>query len=141
MGLGREVYSKDVKPFLAHFMGPVFELMSMQYLWQLARQGQAPFAFKEMGRWWGGNQKEKRQEEIDLLATNGDEALFGECKWSNNPVDMPVLDSLLEKSKLFLFHTCHYWLFSKTGYTQRCMEASKKLERVKLVSFDDMNDA
>lgn len=30
--------------------------------------------------WWGANSKTKTQEEIDIMETDKDSALFGECK-------------------------------------------------------------
>ena len=40
-------------------------------------------------------QKEKRQAEIDILAEQDkNTALFGECKWTNEKVDLGVLETL-----------------------------------------------
>ncbi|MBC8061049.1 MAG: hypothetical protein H7Y18_10315, partial [Clostridiaceae bacterium] len=39
----------------------------------------------------------KRQEEIDKLTFHDDNALFGECKWTNSLVDISVLNDLIEQ--------------------------------------------
>ena len=65
-------------------------------------------------------------------------ALFGECKWTNEKVDLSVLDSLIEKSQLFHYANKHYYLFSKHGFTKGCIEKAQDMENVVLVSFEDI---
>lgn len=65
-------------------------------------------------------------------------ALFGECKWTNEKVDLGVLETLLHRSRLFPYSKVHYFLFSKSGFTKGCMEKANELGNVTLVSYDDM---
>ena len=39
--------------------------------------------------------------EIDLVANDGDEYMFCECKWRNEKLDLPVLKSLIYIKPMF----------------------------------------
>ena len=65
-------------------------------------------------------------------------ALFGECKWTNEKVDLGVLETLLHRSRLFPYSKVHYFLFSKSGFTKGCMEKASELGNVTLVEYADM---
>ena len=65
-------------------------------------------------------------------------ALFGECKWTNEKVDVGVLDLLVERSKLFHYKNVHYYLFAKSGFTKGCVEKAQKMGNVTLVEYTDM---
>ncbi|MDR1177972.1 MAG: DUF234 domain-containing protein, partial [Spirochaetaceae bacterium] len=64
---------------------------------------QPGFNFTDLGRWWGSNPALRREEEIDIMAYNGDEqsAIFGECKWRNAKTGVDVFADLVRKSELF----------------------------------------
>ena len=89
-------------------------------------------------RWWGNNPKEKRQEEIDILAYRKDSALFCECKWTNALVDIDVLDDLTAQSDLFPYTNKWFWLFAKVGFTDRLTIEAEKRSNVRLIHFEDM---
>ena len=90
----------------------------------------------------GADEKRKTETEIDIMGIESkDKALFGECKWTNKPVDKPVLDSLLEKGELFNFSDKYYYLFSKTGFTDRCIEAAQQNRNISLVSYADIAES
>ena len=67
-------------------------------------------------------------------------ALFGECKWRNEKVDLDILETLIERSKLFSYKKVHYYLFSKSGFTEGCIGKAKELGSVSLVSYRDIID-
>ncbi|MDR1828692.1 MAG: ATP-binding protein [Methylobacteriaceae bacterium] len=137
-GLGEAVYDLEIAGRLPAYMGLVFEEICRQYLTGEARRGALPFLPGRVGRWWGGNPKEKRQEEIDILAYRNDSALFCECKWTNAPVDLGVLNDLMAQSRLFSFKHQWFWLFAKTGFTDALARESERLGNVRLVRFSDM---
>lgn len=131
-------YSR-IAPQLTTYMGPVFEEIARQYLWRLNQQGQATIPFVELGRWWGNDPHKKQQVEIDLMGYADDShALFGECKWTESPVDAGVLEGLVEKSRLFPHTNKHYYLFAKSGFTQGCRDKATALGHVSLISYPDM---
>ncbi len=136
------VYSNRVAPFLPDYMGYIFEDISKQYLWKLLINGECPVRFASLGRWWGADKKRKTETEIDIMGIeNKDRALFGECKWTNKPIDKSVLDSLLEKGELFNFTDKYYYLFSKSGFTDSCMETARQNGNITLVSYADIAES
>ena len=130
-------YSR-IAPELSAYMGGVFEEICKQYLWRLLLAGKCAASFTELGRWWGTNPKTRTQEEIDIMGTDKDSALFGECKWTNDKVDLGVLETLVERSSLFHFKRTHFYLFSKSGFTKGCIDKAAELGNVSLVSYGDM---
>ena len=130
-------YSR-IAPELSAYMGGVFEEICKQYLWRLLLAGKCAASFTELGRWWGTNPKTRTQEEIDIMGTDKDSALFGECKWTNDKVDLGVLETLVERSSLFHFKRTHFYLFSKSGFTKGCIDRAAELGNVSLVSYGDM---
>ena len=130
-------YSR-IAPELSAYMGGVFEEICKQYLWRLLLAGKCAVSFTELGRWWGTNPKTRTQEEIDIMGTDKDSALFGECKWTNDKVDLGVLETLVERSSLFHFGKTHFYLFSKSGFTKGCRDKAAALGNVSLVSYGDM---
>lgn len=101
-----------------------------------------PFVFGRIGRWWGNNPDKKRQEEIDILAADDENVIFGECKWRNEPVGIGVLNDLTEKSGLFRqYKSIYYMLFSKSGFTEELEETAGKMGNVKLVDLEKMFEA
>ena len=128
-----------IKPHLSDYMGDVFEEMSKQYLWQQLLDGNMQVAFSDLGRWWGANPKTKRQEEIDIVGiADKHNALFGECKWTNEDIDLGVLETLIERSMLFSHANKSYYLFAKRGFTKGCADRAGEMPNVTLVTYGDM---
>ncbi len=138
-GLSDIVYDKAIAPQLSNYMEQIFEQMSAQYLMQENAKLSLPFVFGRIGRWWGNNPSKKRQEEIDILAVDEENAIFGECKWKNELVGIGVLNDLMEKSELLKqYKNKHYMLFSKSGFTNELVEAAEKMGNVELVDLKKM---
>lgn len=127
-----------IRPHISEFMGPVFEEVCIQYLWELLLAGKSPFVFQNLGRWWGTDPKTKMQVEIDIVGSNGDTALFGECKWKNEKIDVGVLDKLMDRSRLFHYKNQYFYLFSKTGFTEGCKAKASELGNVFLITYTDI---
>lgn len=131
-------YSR-IASHLSDYMGSVFEDICKQYLWSLLLSGTCAIDFTDIGRWWGTNPKTRQQVEIDIMGTaDKNTALFGECKWINEHVDLGVLESLVEKSQLFHHAKKHFYLFAKNGFTKGCMEKADEMGNVTLVSYEDI---
>ena len=137
-GLGRAIHDFDVLENLPAYMGLVYEEICKQYLMEEAKKNALPFFTAKAGRWWGNNPKEKRQEEIDIVAYRKESALFCECKWTNAPMDINVLNDLEAKSNLFSHVNKWFWLFSKNSFTGRLINEAKKRSNVRLIRFEDM---
>lgn len=74
-----------------------------------------------------------------IWGTDGKEsAVFGECKWRNEKTDVGILEQLIFRSQLFSYKKKQLYLFSKSGFTDGCMEKAAKLGNVTLVTFEEM---
>lgn len=130
---------KRIEPQLSDYMGKVFEEICKQYLWKRLLAGTFPIEFTSLGRWWGNNPMEKSQAEIDIMGEQDkNTALFGECKWTNEKVDVGVLKTLIKRSEIFSYKNSYYYLFAKTGFTKGCIEEADKIGNVELVSYEEM---
>ena len=130
---------KRIEPQLSNYMGRVFEEICTQYLWKLLLEGKTPIEFVSLGRWWGNDPIQRSQVELDIMGEQDSEsALFAECKWRNEKVDLDILETLMKRSKLFRYMKVHYYLFSKSGFTKGCIEKAQGMENVTLVSYADI---
>jgi len=137
-GLGEAIYEHEIEGSLSAYMGIVFEEICKQYIIEQAKVNATPLLPGKIGRWWGNNPKEKCQEEIDILSYRKDDALFGECKWTKDPVGMDVLENLKRRSELFPYKNNWFWLFSKTGFTENLIDEAKKCDKIRLVCLEEM---
>ena len=134
-----QIYELKVKPHLSNYMGGIFEDICKQYLLMQNAQQNLPFVFDDIGRWWGGSSATKQQVEIDLIAYTKDKAIFCECKWTNEKVDLPVFNSLVSKAGEFTqYPQKHYYLFAKSGFTKTVLDIAETRNDIKLVSLDNI---
>ena len=130
---------KRIEPQLSDYMGKIFEEICKQYLWKQLLSGNCLVEFSSLGRWWGNDPNEKSQTEIDIMGEQDkNTALFAECKWTNEKVDLGVLETLVKRSNLFPYKTKHYYLFSKSGFTKGCIDKAIELGNVSLVCYSDI---
>lgn len=129
---------RRIAPELPSYLGSVFEEICKQYLWKLLLEGGCAVDFSDLGRWWGTDPKTRIQEEIDIMGADKDAALFAECKWTNERVDLGVLETLIERSDLFHYDEKHFYLFAKTGFTKGCMDKAAKMGNVTLITYGEM---
>lgn len=123
-----ELAYKRIAPNLSDYMGRIFEEICMQYLWKLLLDGEAPVEFSNLGRWWGTDPQERIQTEIDIMGDQDKStALFGECKWINENVDVKVLEKLKRGADYLDMRMSIYFIREK-GFTQGCIEEAGKWE-------------
>jgi len=93
-----------------------FEDLCIDHVRKLNAERGLPFTAKQIGRVWG------KGFEADVGATDGKTLLLGECKWTNSPVGIDVLNSLREKAaahtELAGYDRYIFCLFSRSGFTQ-----------------------
>lgn len=134
-----EIAYNKIEPYFSEYMGKIFEEISKQYIWQLLLTGKCPVNFNDIGRWWGNNPKSRKQDEIDMIGADGKcSALFGECKWTNEKIDVGVLEKLIERSELFNYSNKYYYLFSKNGFTKRCIDKARMQKNIFLIEYKDI---
>ena len=130
---------KRIESQLCDYMERVFEEICTQYLWKQLIKGNMPIEFVSLGRWWGNDPIRKCQTEIDIMGEqDSNAAIFAECKWRNENVDLEVLETLIGRSGLFHYTKVHYYLFSKSGFTKGCMEKAEEMGNVTLLSYADI---
>lgn len=135
----KELVYKRISPQIPAYMGFVFEDICKQYLWQENLKGNLPIVFTDAGRWWGNDPTRKSETEIDILADNEEqEAIFAECKWTNELVGENELKELMHQSTLFHYQKNNLILFSKNGFTQGCMNLAKTNSNIQLISYEHM---
>jgi AAA+ ATPase superfamily predicted ATPase len=138
-GLGETVCGEVFAEQLGSHTGRAYEECAKQYMWRALKEKKLPVVFRKIGRWWGNNPKERREEEIDFIAFAGEKAIFGECKWRNAQINENVLESLIQRSRLFRgFTNIHYMLFSKSGFTDAMKARSAKHDYITLIEVEEM---
>ena len=138
-GMGNTVCNEVVSGQFNSHIGRAFEECAKQYMWRMQKNGGLPLLFKDIGRWWGNNPRERREEEIDFIAYSDDTAIFGECKWQNERVGEECLDDLIRKADLFVkFKEKHFYLFAKSGFAEKTVKQAKKRGNVVLIDAEDM---
>jgi AAA+ ATPase superfamily predicted ATPase len=138
-GLGDIVCEEVFAEQLSSHTGRAFEECARQYMWRLAKEKKLPFYFRKIGRWWGNNPRERREEEIDFIAFAGASAILAECKWRNAQTGQDTLDDLMRKAKLFpAFTNISYMIFSKAGFTDELRARAVEQGDIALVGLEDM---
>ncbi len=141
-GAAEVIWKKRIAPDYNMYMGLVFEKICRDWLMLQNRNGNLPFLFTSIGRWWGSNpySKEHEQVEIDIIANDGKDYLIGECKWRNEKLGLSVLNTLREKADIFNKNRRDTWyvLFSKSGFTDAVKNEALTNKYIILVDLDNI---
>ncbi|MBP3542980.1 MAG: ATP-binding protein [Lachnospiraceae bacterium] len=139
-GAQQAVWLKRIEPDYSQYMGLVFEKVCSDYLSVKNANGELPILFTSIGRWWGTNPATHGQEEIDLVANDGRDYLFGECKWRNEKLDLSVLRDLKAKADIFSTSrsNTYYALFSKSGFTEAVIDKAKIDSSIMLIDLNEI---
>jgi AAA+ ATPase superfamily predicted ATPase len=111
--------------FDSEFTAQVFEQCCASYLWQLADRNQIPFIPQRVGRWWS------KDQEIDLVALNTEskDILFGECKWTQQPVGIDILKALYYKTRQVRWQRDErrewFMIFSRAGFQEALIDRAR----------------
>ena len=139
-GAQQAVWLKKIEPDYNGYMGLVFEKVCADYLSDKNAKGELPILFTSIGRWWGTNPVTHGQEEIDLVANDRKDYIFGECKWRNEKLDLSILRELKTKADIFSKNrnNTYYFLFSKSGFTDAVKNEVTADNSVILVDLSDI---
>lgn len=137
-GKGKDILDMVVIPSLSRYMGLEWEQICISYMFASFNVTRDPFLYNDLQRWWGGSSKLKKQIEIDMMSTQNDKALFGECKWTNDKVDISILDNLIDKCSHFDYKSKTWYLFSKSGFEESLIEKANKESNIQLISLNDV---
>lgn len=134
----KSIYDKAIKKYYSDYMGLVFEKMCKQFI--MKYDNNDSFMIKDVGQWWGNDKKAHKEIQIDIVGVpvEGKDFLIGSCKYKNEKVDVDELELLKEYAGVFgRGDKYHYYIFSKSGFTEPLLEMGKNNE-VKLISLEDM---
>ena len=136
-GAGEVVWKNKAAGGLSQFMGGVFENICLEYLWAMQKKDRLPVAAGRMGRWWGNNPVLKRQDEVDILAIDGDTALLGERKW-RSAVSLDVLTTLRERGDIFDVRRRYFYIFAKNDFEEPLLREAARDRFVSLLTLAGM---
>ncbi|MDE6971596.1 MAG: ATP-binding protein [Lachnospiraceae bacterium] len=131
-------YASRVGSRLPDYMGLVFEKMCRDYI--LYHDDELPFAIGDVGQWWGGNPKTRKQVQIDVVATSAedDSGIVGSCKFRENPVSDSELELMEEYADAMgHFGQRFYYFFSKSGFAASMTKQGSSRE-LRLITLKDM---
>ena len=139
-GAQQALWTKRIEPDYNSYMGLVFEKVCTDYLSIKNAKGELPILFTSIGRWWGTNPATHVQEEIDLIANDGKDYIFGECKWRNEKLDLSVLRELKNKADIYSKNRkrTYYVLFSKSGFTDTVINEANSDNSIILIELSDL---
>jgi len=131
-------YANTIKKNLPDYMGLTFEHMCRDYL--LYYEKDLPIELNQVGQWWGTDNKNKKQVQIDIVGTpvEGDEYIIGSCKYRNEKIGLDELELIREYAQVFgKGKKYYYYIFSKGGFTEGLIQAQNRGE-VRLIGLDDL---
>lgn len=123
------VYEIYIKESLNHFSSSTFEDICIQYLMKNNMKRKLPFIFEKIGRWWDS------KNEIDILASDSNNIILGECKFKSSAVSISDFKRLKEKYNTN--KNVFYYIFSKSGFDNSFKDMQRKAD-LKLVELSDL---
>lgn len=119
---------------VASHISYVYEEVCKQILSDLIRSKKMDVQVDKIGKWWDG------KSEIDIVGIGRSmrHVVFGECKYSQNMVDIDVFFDLKKKAenvKVFPDQKEFYILFSKAGFSERLLEYAEEEKNIVLIKF------
>ncbi len=120
------------------YIGHRFEQICTQFLKEKAYNGELPFFAEEVGRWWGNNPIEKRQEEIDIVAQDSENAILCECKYTEKPFDEKELSDLQASAPCIKRNNKFFWIFSKKGISPGVKKIIQNQSNYKVITVKDL---
>ena len=133
---GRELTKEKLNTFIGHR----FEGICETYLKEQFYNGKIPFYAENLGRWWGNNPVLKKQEEIDLLAFDDENALICECKYTEEPFDEKQLKDLQDSALCVKQSNKSFMIFSKNGVTSGVKKIIGNSDDYSVVTLDELYD-
>lgn len=128
------VMQKIQQGFVANHAAFVYEdICRREYMPALVADGKWDFTPTRIGRWW-----DRSDTEIDIVAVdeNSDNVIFGECKFTNDPMDVDVYYHLLEKIEKVDWkkqnRINHFVFFSFNGYSEKLKQLADEKDNILL---------
>lgn len=131
---------RNIENSLGEYMGPVFEDICRQWLWRQESEGTIKKEFDVIGRWWGNDPGLRQEAEIDIVGVDGRKVvLTAECKWKNETFPASELEKLRHRTSLIgASGDVQLYAFSKSGFSDSCVNVASQSTNVLLVDFASM---
>ncbi len=130
-----EYVVKKFKDEFSGYVSLIYEELARQNTFKLASEGYFKHEIVRVGRWWNGN------DEIDItgIDKNGKPYLFGECKYTNNAVNIEILFDLFKKvGKNFkTISEAEFLIYSKSSFSQELIDYAMKNKNIHLFKIFD----
>lgn len=114
-------YEKIVESKLNVYVSYAFEKVAKEFIIRKNKNTKKPFY--DIGRYWGNHKELKKEIELDLVASNLNDLVVYECKWTNDKFSLPIYEKLKEHSSIL--KPTKLGGFSLNGFTK---EAIAKLD-------------
>jgi AAA+ ATPase superfamily predicted ATPase len=113
IGRRQDEVADQIRQAMPRIVAPVWEEIARRHLLVASAEGTIPFHFEEIGSWWSG------EAQVDVVGVNRAErrVLFGEAKWSHEPMTERILETLIDRGNRWLGGDTgwdvHYALFAR----------------------------
>lgn len=124
---GKKDHVLDIirRSFSQNHMPGIYEDVCREIVWNIPKNVLG-FSVSDVGSYWG---KEASETEIVTLSSDRKHVLLGECKYSQSPVDVDVLEHLVGKKDDFRNITnaekFRFAVFSLSGFTDDAIDMAK----------------
>ena len=131
-GNADHVMEKIRQSFVQNHVSYVYEDICREKMQMMNMQGDLPFHFSKLGRYWDKN------TEIDIVAldTDPNRIIFGECKYRKELMGTDVLKALEAKAKNVAWNKDNreewFVLFSSSGFTKALKKEAEARKDVAL---------
>ncbi len=113
IGRRQDEVADQIRQALPRIVAPIWEEVARHHVLVASADRVIPFHFEEIGSWWSGD------AQIDIVGVNRAErrVLFGEAKWTREPMTESVLEKLIDRGNRWLGGDTgwdvHYALFAR----------------------------
>lgn len=113
IGRRQDEVADQIRQALPRIVAPIWEEVARRHMLVASADRVIPFHFEEIGSWWSGD------AQIDVIGVNRAErrVLFGEAKWTREPMTEGVLEKLIDRGNRWLGGDTgwdvHYALFAR----------------------------
>ena len=138
LGQGLNIRAREenaIKEFLEHS----YEKLCMTYLENLNSENVLESYFLSFYRFSADNTSLGRSVEIDIIASEGNNLLVGECKFSKNKKGLSEYYEMKEDTNIKPLNTYknkYYYLFSHSGFDERLLKFQD--DKLHLISSKEM---
>jgi hypothetical protein len=121
IGRRQEEVADQIRQALPRIVAPIWEEVARHHVLVASADRVIPFHFEEIGSWWSGAAQTcpEQSRRIDVVGVNRAErrVLFGEAKWTREPMTEGVLEKLIDRGNRWLGGDTgwdvHYALFAR----------------------------